>query len=83
MITEIYTIYDSVAQVHNKPFHQTNRNVALRTVSDLANDAQNETSKNPNHYSMFYLGKYDDSNGTFELLPAAEHVVNFHELIKA
>lgn len=81
MKTEMYTIYDSVAQIHNKPFHQTNKQVALRTATDLANDPKGEIFKNPEHYSMFYVGTYDDSNAEIELAIPMEHVLNFHELI--
>lgn len=82
MITELYTIYDTVAQVHNKPFHQTNRNVALRTAKDLANDPQSEVKKNPEHYALFFLGTYDDSNAKIEICEPFEHVLNFPELIE-
>ncbi|AXL14583.1 nonstructural protein [Microviridae sp.] len=82
MKTELYTIYDSVAQVHNKPFHQTNRNVAIRTTADLTNDPTTEVSKNPEHYSLFYLGTYDDTNASLELAEPMEHVLNCTELVQ-
>lgn len=82
MITEIYSIYDTKAHVHNKPFHQTNRDVAIRTCADIANDINGEIHKNPEDYALFYLGTYDDSNAHFELAEPMEHVLNFPELIK-
>jgi len=82
MITELYTIYDSKAQVHNKPFYQQNRAVAIRTCTSLANDPSGEIMKNPEDYALFYLGTYDDTNASFSLAEPFEHVLNFTELVK-
>lgn len=82
MITELYTIYDSKAQIHNKPFHQMNRQVAIRTAKDLANDPKGEIRQNPGDYSLFFIGTYDDTNASIELAEPYEHVLNFPELVQ-
>lgn len=80
MQTQLYVIRDSKAKVYNKPFHQTNRDVALRTATDLANDPNQETSKHPEDYALFYLGTYDDEHAQIDLVSQPELVCKFHEL---
>ena len=79
MKTELYAIYDSKAEIYNKPFHQPNQAVAMRTATDLANDPNSEIAKNPQDYTMFYLGNYDDTTAQFELCEP-KSVARFHEL---
>lgn len=80
MKTELYVIYDSKSGIYNKPFHQLNRDVALRTATDLANDPNSEISKFPEDYSLFLIGTYDDETAGMELTEAPQHVINFHEI---
>ncbi|AXL14618.1 nonstructural protein [Microviridae sp.] len=81
MKTEIYTIFDTKAQIYNKPFHQINEAVALRTATDLANDSNSEIAKSPQDYILFYLGNYDDQSAQFELCEP-KSICKFHELVK-
>lgn len=81
MKTEIYTIFDTKAKIYNKPFHQVNEAVALRTATDLANDSNSEIAKSPEDYILFYLGNYDDQSAQFELCEP-KSICKFHELVK-
>lgn len=81
MKTEIYVIYDSKAKAYNKPFYQVNRDVALRTATDLANDPNVEISRYPEDYSLFCIGVYDDETAQMDLKASPEHVANLHELV--
>lgn len=80
MITQMYTIYDTCAKVHNKPFHQVNEETALRTFKDLANDPAGEISKHPEHYQLFHHGEYDDTTGHI-VAHEAIHVANAKDLV--
>jgi len=84
MKTSIYTIYDTVAKIYNKPFYLPNADgnhaLALRTASDLANDPSSECFKNPTDYSMWYIGEFDDQDATIDTISPAELVCRFHEL---
>lgn len=80
MLTELYTIYDSKALIYNKPFHQQNEAVALRTASDLANDPNSECCKHAEDYVLFYLGTYDDQTTEMNLQTAPKSIARFHEL---
>lgn len=80
MITQVYAIFDSVANMYNKPFHQVNEAVALRTCKDLANDPNSEIAKNPDNYSLFHLGEYDDATAEFKLKACPQIKLKFHEI---
>lgn len=80
MKTEMFVIYDNKARAYNKPFYMLNADCAVRTFRDLANDPASEISKNPEDYSMFHIGTYDDENATCEMHPSPLHVANAHEI---
>lgn len=63
----IVTVYDSAAQVYSKPFFELSVGTALRSFEDAAANKDSSISQHPEHYSMFILGTYDQSNGSFEL----------------
>jgi hypothetical protein len=54
----MYSIYDSVAEVYNKPFCEINDGTAVRAFSQAMQE-------NPNSYDfhLFYIGEYNDSTG--------------------
>lgn len=80
MKTELYVIYDSKAQIYNKPFHQVNRDTAIRAAHSLATDPQGEVSRHPEDYALFQIGNYEDTTAQIDLFAQPEHVINFHEL---
>lgn len=64
MIHEIFAVYDSKAEAYTPPFFQHQEAMALRTFTDCCNDKEHTFGKHPEDYTLFNLGKYDDSNGT-------------------
>lgn len=81
MKTEMYTIYDSKAQVYNKPFHCVNEQVAKRTVQNMRLE-DNQMTRNPEDFSLWHLGSYDDEHAIFELLSTPKVVCKVHELFR-
>lgn len=79
MITKLFTIYDSKAQTYNRPFHQLNDEVAKRTASDLRT-TNDDIASNPEDYSLFELGTYDDSTANMDLHDSPLHFISFHEI---
>lgn len=80
MKTELYVIFDNKAKVYNKPFHQANRECAIRSASSLVNEAQSEAHRHPEDFALFQLGTYDDTSAQIDLLSSPQHVINLHEL---
>lgn len=80
MKMQMFVIYDSKAEVYNKPFYQLNDACALRTARDLRSTPNNEINNNPEDYSMFHLGEYDDSNAQIDLNSSPKIFLKFHEI---
>lgn len=75
-----YVIFDSAAQIYNKPFYFVNDNVALRAAYDLRADTSTEVSTHPEDFSLWFIGSFDDTTATFELATHKKRLVSFHEL---
>lgn len=80
MILNMYVIFDTKAQIYNKPFYFVNQDIAIRACQDLIDAQDNDIAKNPEDFSLFCIGSYDDTDATIELLEAKHHVLSFHEL---
>lgn len=59
----IYSIYDSKAEVYTLPFFQTNDAMALRLFADWVNNKDHTFGKHPEDYTLFKTGSYEDSTG--------------------
>ena len=58
MKLSIYSIYDSVAEVFNKPFTSINNATAER---EFVQSVKEQPHKND--YILYYLGDFNDANG--------------------
>ena len=67
MKVRLYSIYDQCAKAYNQPLFMLSDEVAQRSFTDAVNDPETNFFKHPSDYTMFYLGEFDDSSGTFEL----------------
>jgi hypothetical protein len=63
MKLKMYSIYDTVAEVFNKPFCDHNDQSAVRafTHSLLAKETPDK-----NDFQLYRIGSFDDSNGEIE-----------------
>lgn len=76
-----YSIYDRKALVYHSPFFAVADGAALRSFSDLANDADTTVGKHPSDYILFRVCTFDDATG--ELLPnAAIHIADANALVR-
>ena len=83
MILKVYSIYDKAAKAFNTPFFMHNKALAIRAFEDNVNSAEeNNIGKHPEQFSLFCLGEYDDSKGTFNLLDDPDLEVTALELVK-
>lgn len=58
-----YTIYDSAAKAHQRPFFVGQDGEAMRAFQDLVNDEKHPVGMHPEHYSLFRIGTFDDNLG--------------------
>ena len=55
MINGIFSIYDSKAEQHLPPFFLANSKMAIRAISNAANDPKHAFSINPQDYTLFHF----------------------------
>lgn len=80
MKLNIYVIFDAKAKLYNTPFYQLNNAVAHRTAESLVSDPTTDIARNPEDFTLFCLGSYDDNTAEFDLLATPEAIIKFHEL---
>ena len=83
MKLNVYTIFDSAAQVFMHPIFQQADGQAVRTFSDLAVNAEHPVGQHPEHYSLFRIGSFNDNNGEILPEPAIEKLITGIEAVKA
>ncbi len=77
----IHAIYDSKAQAYQTPYYSMNQETAIRPIADAVNDGLHPLGRNPDHYTLFYLGEFDDNSG--EIKPAErKSVCNCIQLVR-
>jgi len=68
MMVQIFSIYDSKAGAYTQPFFAVNSRVAVRMFSHLANDPKHAFGMNPEDFTLFELGCFDDQTGKIDTL---------------
>lgn len=82
MILNIFSVYDSAAESYLQPFFMQTKGQAIRAFTDAVNDNNNVFCKYPDDYTLFELGSYDDSKGSFVMLSAPRSIGNALEFKK-
>jgi len=67
MISKVFSIYDSKAELYMKPFHMATKGQAIRGFADLANDESTDVGKHPQDFTLFEIGEYDDERGEYTM----------------
>jgi hypothetical protein len=67
MKMNVYSIYDTAAAVYLRPFFMQSDGQALRSFSDIANDAEHDIGRHPEDYTLVRIGDFNDQNG--QLIP--------------
>lgn len=81
MILEAYSIFDHAAKAFNQPFFVQTKGVAIRTFQGTVNAPENNTvNQNPEQFTLFKLGTYDDSNGAMVPLDTPEPIIKAVEI---
>lgn len=74
MILEVAAIYDQKARAFLPPIFVAHLDVALRAVSNAANDPSHIIGRNPEDFILFHLGTWSDENSVFTLLGVPVHL---------
>lgn len=63
MIKVMCSVFDSKAACFSNPFYSPNIPVATRDFSAACMDKNSGISRNPEDYSLFQVGTFDDESG--------------------
>lgn len=72
---KVFTIRDSKAECYYQPFFKRSHGEAERDFTALVRDPKSSISQFPDDFDLYYLGEYDDQNGTFAPLDTPQHVL--------
>jgi len=73
---QLFSVYDTKAEVYTPPFFVPTLGIATRAFSDCVNSADHQFGKHPQDYTLFKLGTFDDNTAHLELLPAPQSIGN-------
>lgn len=76
MNTGIYSIFDNVASVFNKPFTELNDNTAKRAFIRAI-----EKQPDKNDYVLYYCGSFDDSSGCIVVEKNARKIMSGFDVV--
>lgn len=65
MIIRLYGIYDEKALAFRTPFFMPTLGMAVRAFENLKEDKKTEIGLNPEDYTLWFLGAFDDQTGAF------------------
>lgn len=66
MKLQVCAIYDSKARAFLFPMFFGHVDLAKRSFSDAANKPEHGFSNNPEDFTLFHLGEWDDGTGKFQ-----------------
>lgn len=67
MKISVFSVYDSKTDAFMQPIFLQTKPAAIRAITDCVQDPTHQFAAHPEDYTLFYLGQFDDSNGTFDL----------------
>jgi len=76
MIYRVYSVFDHPVGAYLPPFFVRSDGEALRALRATFLDPNHRFSSNPEEYSLFFLGQFDDSAGHFHVEGSPESLGN-------
>lgn len=82
MITHVFAVLDKQVAAYGPPFFARSLGEAKRSFIDACSPGQNTSFiKFPADYDLYYLGRFDDNTGRFEM--EAEHPMRCMSALEA
>lgn len=78
----IFTVRDSKADAYLVPYHMPNVPLAVRIMANSVNDPEHPFCLNPEDYSLYEIGVFDELTGKVTPHEAPIHILNLVELKK-
>lgn len=78
---KIYSMYDSAAQLFLTPMFLPTEQMAIRALSDEMRNPDSTIVRHHQDYAMYYLGIFNDDDGTFDVATIPQVVVRATALL--
>lgn len=79
-ILQVTAVYDSVAETYFPPVFVPSKGVGIRSFQDAVLASDTQFAKHPQHFSLFYLGSYDQATAQFKLDKSPSLLLNAWEV---
>lgn len=80
MKLKAYSVFDEKADVWTQPFFQLNEATAQRVMANAVNSEGHNFNMNPEDYSLYCVGEWNDDTGVFT--PLKEKKLDLITLVK-
>ena len=79
----VCALRDRAADVFGQPIFVNAKGSAIRSFSDEVNNPKKETSisQHPEDFDLYFLGHYDDADGSFEVSNRPEQIAIGKDLL--
>ncbi len=71
---QIFAVFDKKAIAYAYPTFLNQKGQAIRSFENAVNDPQTQFNRNPEDFSLWHLGEFDDVTGVITPLPAPVHL---------
>lgn len=78
-----YIIYDCKSESYSPPMLHLAVGDALRAFTQAANAQDNQIGLNPEDFSIFEIGEYDERTGIFTSYENRTHIANALDLVQS
>lgn len=81
MISDVYSIRDVKASVFSAPMLSASEGTMRRSVVDVLANKDHPYSRHPEDYVLYFLGRFDDNSGMFDLEDTPVSLVCLQDLV--
>lgn len=81
MKMNIYSVRDNQVEAYLQPFFSPTHGAAIRSLTEVTNDANHTFHKHAADYSLYHIGEFDDGNGTVTALEP-HRILSLLDLLK-
>lgn len=81
MVLKVFAVRDNKAEAFLNPFFMPTRGMAIRAMTDLLREQQNNIARYPDDFVLYELGTWDDAEGTIRMHGTHQLVSQISELM--
>jgi len=80
MLLQVFTIRDQAGEFYNPPFFAKTKQEAVRSFTRIKNDPQSTINQFPQHFDLYEIGTFDDSDGKMVTFDTPQHIIAANNL---